>query len=74
MFYMQYFFVLQVEVHKEDIVCAMKGLVAAGSRCMPPPARSLPPHLIPLLSANVEAALTVTKKIFPPAAKNNTNR
>ncbi|XP_077295772.1 ATPase family AAA domain-containing protein 2-like isoform X2 [Arctopsyche grandis] len=64
----------KVEVQKEDIVCAMKGLVAAGSRCMPPPARSLPPHLIPLLSANVEAALTVTKKIFPPAAKNNTNR
>lgn len=49
----------------------MRGLVAAGSRCLPPPARSLPDYLLPLLSSNVEGVLATAKRIFPPADKNN---
>lgn len=60
-----------MEVLKEDIISAMKGLVAAGSRCLPPPSRSLPDYLLPLLSSNVEGVLTTTKRVFPPADKNS---
>lgn len=44
----------------------MHSLVAAGARSAPLPARRLPDHVTPLLSAQVKEAQLMLNKIFVP--------
>ncbi|XP_063829323.1 ATPase family AAA domain-containing protein 2-like [Ostrinia nubilalis] len=51
-----------VEVTTQDMLEAMRSLVAAGARACPPPARRLPPPARPLLLAQLQAA----RQLLPP--------
>ncbi|XP_028178389.1 ATPase family AAA domain-containing protein 2-like isoform X4 [Ostrinia furnacalis] len=52
-----------VEVTTQDMLEAMRSLVAAGARACPPPARRLPPPARPLLLAQLQAA----RQLLPPS-------
>ncbi|XP_012550629.2 ATPase family AAA domain-containing protein 2 isoform X1 [Bombyx mori] len=54
-----------VEVSKQDMLEAMRSLVAAGARSSPPAARRLPAHSEPLLHAQLDAAMHVLRNVFP---------
>ncbi|XP_026733391.1 ATPase family AAA domain-containing protein 2-like isoform X2 [Trichoplusia ni] len=54
-----------VEVTRRDLESAMRSLVAAGGRAAPPPARRLPPHAVPLLGAQLQAAAAMLQHVFP---------
>ncbi|CAH2093136.1 unnamed protein product [Euphydryas editha] len=54
-----------VEVTVADMEAAMQGLVAAGARSSPAPARRLPPYCEPLLQAQLRAAAALLKEPFP---------
>ncbi|XP_045451233.1 ATPase family AAA domain-containing protein 2-like [Melitaea cinxia] len=56
-----------VEVTVEDMEAAMEGLVVAGARAGPAPARRLPPYCEPLLRAQLRAAAALLPEPFPPA-------
>ncbi|CAG9564529.1 unnamed protein product [Danaus chrysippus] len=53
-----------VEVTEGDLESAMAGLVAAGARSSPAPARRLPSYCEPLLQAQLRAALSLLKQPF----------
>ncbi|XP_041982054.1 ATPase family AAA domain-containing protein 2-like isoform X2 [Aricia agestis] len=55
-----------VEVRLEDMRGAMVGLVAAGARCGPAPARRLPAAAAPLLAAQLHAAHALMHAPTPP--------
>ncbi|XP_049876292.1 ATPase family AAA domain-containing protein 2-like isoform X2 [Pectinophora gossypiella] len=58
-----------VEVTKQDMVEAMRSLVAAGARSCPLAARALPPAAAPLLAAQLDAAAAMMRAAFPPPAR-----
>ncbi|CAH2044060.1 unnamed protein product, partial [Iphiclides podalirius] len=58
----------QVEVRLEDLESAIAGMVAAGARSAPPPARRLPAHALPLLGPQVRAAAPMLRAIVPSHA------
>ncbi|KPJ18640.1 ATPase family AAA domain-containing protein 2 [Papilio machaon] len=54
-----------VEVQQEDLERGMVGMVAAGSRSAPPPARRLPPHEQALLAPQLRAASLLLRMHAP---------
>lgn len=57
----------QVEVTKQDMLDAMRNLVAAGARTSPLPAKKLPQYCVPLLNAQLQAATKMLNVAFPAA-------
>ncbi|XP_068617633.1 LOW QUALITY PROTEIN: ATPase family AAA domain-containing protein 2-like [Battus philenor] len=54
-----------VEVQLEDLQRAMAGMVAAGARSAPPPARRLPAHAHALLAPQLRAAAPILRNLAP---------